>query len=469
MSFLYSKNILLKNFGDYAKSLSGEIEKNMRKMVEKSGREYIYLNSYKISKEKTALEYLKNNPIEEGLVCVIGVLETCNSLDVKGNKSTHKLEIISKKRKCLNYYFYYLDREFGWMHVKLQTWFPFGIQIYINGREYVAKQLDKESIKYSRYDNCFTDIENLSRAVEIAGNIESKDWSNIFNRFAHEVNPILKTLEESFNNGYYWCVDQCEYATDIMFKKREDLELIYPNLVEHAITNFSCEDVMTFLGRKIHPLFLGEIVSDVKKRQYGVRIKHRMKKNSIKMYDKNSVLRIETTINDPKEFKIYKDVIRKGVETKAWVPMGKSISNLYRYAQVSEASNKRYLDALCTATFTGEQVAEIEKLSEKIVCNDREYSGFNLFNNFNTKVFEAVMNGNNLINGFRNSDILKVIFKGQSDKKQRNKVTRLLAKLKAHGLISKIKASFRYKTTVKGLKIMSSILTIKKKELPISL
>lgn len=70
-----------------------------------------------------------------------------------------------------------------------------------------------------------------------------------------------------------------------------------------------------------------------------------MKKNSIKMYDKYSVLRIETTINDPHEFKIYRKVNHKNEPVMAWVPMGKSVANIYRYAQVSKASNVRYLDA----------------------------------------------------------------------------------------------------------------------------
>ena len=75
-----------------------------------------------------------------------------------------------------------------------------------------------------------------------------------------------------------------------------------------------------------------------------------MKSNSIKMYDKFSCLRIEMTINDPKEFKIYKDVNhRDGITSKRWVPMGKSISILYRYTEISKAVNRRFLDSLCNA------------------------------------------------------------------------------------------------------------------------
>jgi hypothetical protein len=62
-----------------------------------------------------------------------------------------------------------------------------------------------------------------------------------------------------------------------MFKCRKDLENIYSDLVKYALVSFKCEDVMTFMGRKMHPAFSGEVVSDIKKRPQGIRIKHRMK------------------------------------------------------------------------------------------------------------------------------------------------------------------------------------------------
>ena len=153
-------------------------------------------------------------------------------------------------------------------------------------------------------------------------------------------------------------MEQCEYATDVMFESRDALARIYQDLVEHALISFSCDDIMTFLGRKMHHAFSGELVSDKNRRPQGLRIKHKMKKNSLKMYDKCSVLRIETTINDPHEFKILKEVTCKGEKTMKWVPMGKSVVNLYRYAQVSDSANTRYWDALHAAKLTGECLEE---------------------------------------------------------------------------------------------------------------
>lgn len=250
-----------------------------------------------------------------------------------------------------------------------------------------------------------------------------------------------------------------------MFNSRQDLKEIYPALVEHALVSFSCDDVMNFLGRKMHPAFQGDLVSDIKKRPRGIRIKHRMKSNSIKMYDKCNVLRVETTINDPHEFKVYKNVNSKNGPVMRWVPMGKSIANLYRYAQVSKASNCRYLDALVNAIPTNDVIEEIEKICSKKRSKKKNYTGFNVWEPETCKLFLALMDASFHINGFTNKDIRFRLFPDNyNDIKYRNKTTRLLAKLRAHGLIRKVPRSFKYHVSKKGLKVMPAIMYIKQKE-----
>jgi len=339
------------------------------------------------------------------------------------------------------------------------------IQVYINGREYLAKKLDKEGIQYQRYDNSFTYISDIEKAQEIADKIESVKLTGRLDAIVSKLNPYLPTIHDTFGMGYYWCVDQCEYATDVMFNSRKNLEEIYPSLVEHALVNFKCEDVMTFLGRKMHAAFQGELVSDIKKRPQGIRIKHRMKSNAIKMYDKYSVLRVETTINDPHEFKIYREVNSKDGPVMRWVPMGKSIANIYRYAQVSAASNKRYLDALTDAIPTGNIIKEIENVTQRKKKNNRYQSGFNVWSPDTGMLFSTIMDGAHTINGFTNKDICSKLYPAQKKEARiRNKVTRLFSKLRAHGLIRKAPHSRKYYITAKGYRIMGGVLYLKEKE-----
>ena len=89
----------------------------------------------KTSKEDTALKVLKQSPIQEGLICAISTVELCSTLQPFLNLETGKLELKNVTRKCKYYYLYFQDNVFGFMHVKIQSWFPFMMQVYINGRE----------------------------------------------------------------------------------------------------------------------------------------------------------------------------------------------------------------------------------------------------------------------------------------------------------------------------------------------
>lgn len=466
--FLSYNNILLKDFPSYAQSITKSICDHIEKLASDSNRPVIYMTSAKTSKEQTATEILSTNPIDEGLICALSVVEYCQTLQPKKQEDGN-LYLANVNRKCKYYYLYFLDKEFGFMHVKIQTWFPFLIQVYINGREMMKHTFDENGIKYKMYDNSFIEISDISKAQELANKFDSKKLCRQLDYFADKINPYLNTINETFHQGYLWCVDQCEYATDVMFTSREALEDIYPSLVEHAFYDFKCTDVFSFLGRKLDKKFLGEVVSDYRKRPEGWRIKHKMKSNSIKMYDKFSVLRIEMTINDPKEFKVYKKVNHNdGTTSMRWSPMGKSISNMYRYAEVSKSANFKYLEALQGIIPQKSIEAEINALCRKKIIKGKSFSGFNVWEENTFELFTELSNGSYLIRGFTNQDIRKSLYsKQQADiTVNRNRITRVFAKLRAHGLIKKVPHSFRYYLTEKGRRIFSALIETKSRTFP---
>ena len=465
--FLSSLDVLLKDFSSYAEQVTSQIVSHVKDMAASRKRPLVYLTSSKLPKEQRALDILKASPVSEGLICILSVVENCQTFQpVKQDNGL--LELRSVTRKCLYYYFYYLDKNFGFMHVKLQTWFPFMIQVYINGREMMKHRFEENHISFKMYDNSFFEISDIKRAQELADSFDSKALCRQLDLFAHKVNPYLDTVENILHAGYHWCVDQCEYATDVMFKSREALEDIYPSLVGHAFHGFRCTDVFSFLGRKLDQRFLGEAVSDYRKRPEGWRVKFKMKSNSIKMYDKFSCLRMEMTINDPKEFKVYKDVHhRDGTTSKRWVPMGKSISNLYRYAEVSKAANARFLNSMCNIIPAGSIEKEINGICGKKVMGNRTYTGYNVWSVETFRLFETISDGKYVIRGFTNKEIRRSICTDNPDTaRERGRMSRELAKLRAHGLIRRIPHSRRYLVSDKGRRVMGALIETKRKIYP---
>lgn len=470
-AYLWRKGVLLKDFGDFVQKRTQELKAHIEGLAEQAGQPVQYLSSPKESKEDLARAIAERDSIREGRVCVFSTLETCMSFEVRGNRQTHKLEAVRRQRKCLHYYLYYLDAEFGLMHIRLQSWFPFDIQVYINGREWLARQLDKRGIAYQRYDNKLTDIADLKTAQTLCERLTQRKWPRVLNALARRVNPFLPDLRRAGVGGYYWTLAQAEYATDVFFRERDILEALLPALMETSMTAFSAEDVLRFLGRKLHGNFQGQVTTDRKKRPEGRRVKHRMKGNSIKWYDVANLLRIETTINQPREFRVLRVVETPQGRQRRWLPMSKGVANVWRYAQVGRAANYRYLNALAYAQPTGKAIAELEGLCHPRKQQGKRYAKFNPITQADCDLFAAVLAGEHALNGFRNKDLQTYLYPtpaaSRTEQQRRSAhITRLIAKLRGHGLIAKVKDSRLYRSTPRGVRLMSAAIQCRNRTFP---
>jgi hypothetical protein len=463
---LYRQGVLLKDFKPYVEGVSQQIKQHAEQLATQAGRPFRYLEGSMTAKngqgkEALAQRIAAEEHLKEGLICVFYTLEPCATFTVRGNRQTQKLEVIRRRTKCLHFYFYYLDAELGFMHIRLQSWFPFQIQVYVNGRECLSRTLDQQDIAYERYDNCFTRIDDLAAAQAFCEKFEHFEWPVVLNALAERVNPILKTIQEAGFGGYYWVADQCEIATDILFQDRASLEAILPDLFEHAILKTACQDVLRFLGRKLHGNFKGEVTTSLKKRPEGWRAKHTMKRNSLKMYDKSSVLRVETTINNPSEFRICHQTEDGKLR---WMPMRKGVSNLYRYAEVGLQANQRYLEHLAQAKLKSKAIPHLDDLCRSHTHNGKRFARFNPLQNADRDLFTAVLSGEFALNGFRNHDLCAKLYAqpAASDKESKQRCTRmsrLIAKLRGHGLIAKVKDARLYRITKLGSQVLFAVLS----------
>jgi hypothetical protein len=464
--FLCRQQVLLKEFGHYVEAASRQLKEHAQALAEAAGRPFLYLQSASTKrsgngKEDLALSIAERDGIEQGLICVFSVLEPASSFAVQGNRQTQRLEVVRRERKCLHFYFYYLDAEFGLIHVRLQSWFPFTIQVYVNGRAWLARQLARQGIAYEQYDNAFTWIEDLGAAERLCQRFAHRRWPRVLDALARRVNPLLPLIERTGFGGYYWVLDQGEFATDVMFRNRRALERLFPDLVHDAITDLAAEDVLRFLGRKLSGHFRGEVTSDLKRRPEGRRVKHRMKRNSLKMYDKWSILRVEVTINNPREFKVLRVISTRYGRSRRWLPMGKGVANVWRYAQVGAQANHRYLEALAYVQPKGKAISELDRLCRPTTRHGKRFARFQPISRDDCKLFQAVLAGEHCINGFRNKDLQSHLFKtpAASHREQLRRcaqVSRQIAKLRAHRLIAKVPGARCYRVTPLGYRTMAA-------------
>jgi hypothetical protein len=465
-SLMQRNGLLIRDFKDFVGRESDVLKGHAMGMAKALERPYEYL-SEATRKDDLAQQIAARDKIKDGLVCVLSTLETCSSFKLALGQTRPRVE--RARRKCLCLYYYFMDREFGFLHVRIQTWFPFTVQVYINGHEWLARKMDKNGVGYRRLDNAFLQIDDCRRAQRFADRLMKKKWPRILAALARKVNPLLGDLLRGME--YYWVVDQAEYSTDVMFRDRATLKPLYENLLRHATLCFGAEDVMTFLGRKLHGGFAGEILGDCKRRWPGARIKHRMKENWIKMYDKHGcVLRIETVINCPYEFKIRRHGVRQGEEVDGWFPMAKGVANLPRYAEVAGAANRRYLEALAVVSNPGPAQETLRKAARPVRHKGRSYRGFNPALEDDVGLFAAALRGEHMIHGFRNRDLRDHLFPGSTTpeelRRRSTRVSRLLKRLHVHGLVAKIPRSRRWRLTKTGQALMATVIAFHKETYP---
>jgi hypothetical protein len=464
---LAAYRVPLQQFAPFVQRISGRIKTHAQQLAAKHQRPFVYLESAALSKEDMARHIAERDGVEQGLICILSCVEPCQTYALRKDREKKHLLLVPAQRKCLHLYFYFMDREFGMIHVRLQTWLPMSIQICINGREYLARRLDRAGIGYEKRDNCFARIDDISRAQRMMDDLDKRKWAGFLNKYGRLVNPWVARDNELKMFDYYWTTRQSEYATDVMFRDEASLAAVYPALADHAIRHFRSRDVMRFLGRRTNIRFSGPAHSQLGHRCEGMRVKHWVEENSIKMYDKEgTVLRIETTINNPRRLKVRRTATLKGQRRKAWLPMRKGVVDFQRRAEICRAANGRYLEALGAVGEPSPTRQLLDPVSKRITRRGRPYRALRPIDPEEAKLFAVLTDGKYLLQGFRNADLRQVLFPQTPDDPQRQRkesaqVSRQLRLLRAHGLVRKVTGTFYYRITKRGQQVMTTALQLR--------
>jgi hypothetical protein len=468
-SFLSQVPVPLKDYKTYAKDTTVALCKTIETEAKEAGL-YRYLNNSQESKEETALRMAAEHGRQQGLIAVLGCVEPCQIVQVRGNKETRKLEVRIEPGKCLHYYHYYLDADYGLRYTRLQSWFPFTMHVGLNGRDWLARQMTKAGLGYQQKDNCFTWVEDWEAAQRLLEEQLTTEWAPLLDGWAAESHPWLPQLVVP-PVPYYWSVQEGEYATDIAFRTPEDLQRLYPRLVQYATGPLQSTDVLRFLGYRVTKSgqprrdLAGEVVTTIKELVEGTCVKHRVLQNGLKMYDKfGQVLRLENLLINVRDFKVFR--MREGSTDgpMEYLRLRKGVADMHRRAELGEKINERYAEALATVenpTPLGELARDLGK---RTTWKGRSVRALNPLAPADVELLEAIHRGEFLLNGFRNRDLRALLFADAASaspeeaKRQAAKVTRLLRLLRAHGVITKVPKTHRYQVSAEGRSKVSALL-----------
>lgn len=438
--YLYQQGIRIFDYAQFAEPLRERIRENAEALAQANGIKIEFVR-YKDFRKETRIQKILNERGEQpGLVHIFGAMEGCASYRPWHDKVTGKTYLKSDTSKCMTYYFYFLDEQLGLCYLRVPTWCPFRLQFYFNAHNWLANQLKQRGIAYKMLDNAFVQIADYTLANQLTNAFDVEMLHQHLNALAQQYCPVVTDLKLT----YYWSIMQAEYATDLVFKQRESLQAFYPHLLETLTHAVKPADIATFLGRKLNGNYQGELGNRFNQRWLGTRIKHQMGPVCIKMYDKfGFILRLETTVNAVSFFQQYRKVQhRDGSTTTRWAPMKKTIHSLPALCESLSAANHRYLKFISAIATPHVGVAKLHKLAETQTENQHRHKGFNLFAEEDTCLFRTLLHGEFCLSGFTNSQLRQHL-----PTKSASQVTRLLKRLRVHGVIKKVGKHYKYYLT----------------------
>ena len=459
--YLLSQKLLFKDFKGYVTRMTDRVRSSAAELAERCHRRVIYLQSNCYHKEDLAREIMNQERIKSGLITVISAVEPCRTWFVRGNRETKHLELKLNWGKCVHLYFYYLHEQLGFLHLRLQTWFPFLIQVCFNGREWLSRQLDAAGVKYRRRDNCFPWVQDLSAAQGFLDQQIKADWQQLLQPLVDLCHPLHREICQPIAASYYWTVAESEYATDVLFKSRAALDAVYPAMVHHSVMSFGSDQVLRFMQRQD----ASEVKSDRRRGPDGVRVKHWICDNSLKLYDKGTVLRSEVTINEPKGFRAYRASELNPEGQKKWRTLRRTVADVPRRAEVCRGATHRHLEALSVVQLKTPLAQETKRICKPRRRQGRRFRALHPLGQ-DAALFEAVNRMEFAMAGFQNRDIRQLLYQKKATpkqlRKQAAKVGRQLALLRAHGLIRRVPGRHLYHVTALGRRVITALLAARK-------
>jgi hypothetical protein len=302
-------------------------------------------------------------------------------------------------------------------------------------------------------------VMDWSRAQQLFDQQLQTSWPTVLDELQRTVHPLHPGHLGKFPVAYNWTVFQSEWATDVAFHSRRDLEALYAPWVRHAFLNFDSAKILRFLGRSGRLLGNGPPVHSNVEQYDGARVKHWLERNSIKMYNHVNVLRSETTINNPYGFRVYRTSENDPDGAVSLMLLRHGVVDLPCRAEVSQAANERYLEALAgtAETKTVKELAAplCRRATEPAKTSPRKVRALNPMAADDMALLRAISDPKWMVNGLRNRDLVPMLYPTASDdpteqRRRSARVTRLLRLLRGHGLLEKVPHTHRYQVTAQA-------------------
>ena len=466
-SFLSWRGVLNKDYKNWVQDGSTAIIRDIEEYTKATtGTGINYLPTYRIRKEAEAHKQQEKYHIESGLVGTWSCLESCGSFKALYNAKAGYPQIVANQTRCKHLYMYFDHPIFGFMSVRIQTWAPYDIQIAMNGREWLRRQLDEAGVGYHRDGNKFFYIDDYEKAQQLLNAQLDTRWIESLSGFLPTVFPSMGNLLGE-NMNYTWTLWQSEWARDYIFDEPDVLTSYMGQLLRHAFITGTGERILRYMGHPVrengqpYPSAKPEVITRLNSFYDGGRIRHWVGRNSLKFYNEQNILRFEFTMNDPTKFKIHRTVEGSGSEEKKFLPMRQGIADIVPRTRICSSRINNLTEQMATLEddiTVGELIA---KVTNPKVTGGKRYRGLDVTGK-DLPLLKCIADPKYSVDAITNKDLQLSLgntawANSLSGRGLSGRISRHLRLLREHGLIKKMPKQHKYLLTAKGRALTTAL------------
>ena len=468
MRFCQSHGIRNKDFKSWAIAQTSQVvESAQRYAQEHCGQGIEPILSSRTRKEDLAHKHQQKSGIQSGLIGVWSATESCWSYKTQYSAEAGHPLLRKDWMKCKHLYFYFDHEQYGFMNIRLQTWFPYHIQICLNGREWLRRSLERRGVGFLARGNKFVHIDDYALAQRLLDRQLDTRWERLLGGFMSEVFPARQAIVGPYLS-YYWTLWQSEWATDLIYPSPKDITPIMDSLLRHAFMTGTGDRVLRYLDRpmKKDGAPRANMNHDVMTRLLdfndGVRVRHWVDENSVKCYNELNVLRVEMTMNHPGMFRVHRRAQGQATsEPKRLLALRKGVADVVVRTQVSQDVNNRFMDNLAAAQCQTPVRTLLDPVVKPFTKQGRRVRALDPTGK-DRALLQALREPTFSISGVRNKALREKLchetgYKNKTEKQLSAKLSRELRLLRDHGLIRKLPRQNKYMLTAKGRQLTTAL------------
>lgn len=399
-------------------------------------------------KEDVAAPYYRRLQGEEGVACILTDVEQGRTFvsytpryPPPSGDADYRL-IRACRKRFLHYYVYLLDPVLGPMSLRIGTFLPFTLAVFLNGHSFLAQELTRQGIGFRKDDNAFLAVDDRAALETAAARLTPHLIAQRCGYWVAQVAPQFSREEQAAIALHYrYSVAQIELATDVIFARSAPLKALFRRATELGILLGGADRTTHLFGRRITRRYGGKLQTVLDRRNEGQPILRSYYGSSfVKQYEKGDrLLRTETCVNNTYD-----------------VGIGRHLDNLPALKERMQATNLRYLDAQAEVLSSTVDAGDLARLAHPVQVGARRVPGLKLEDDRVIRLLEVLLHPGTFVADWTSREVHTRLLARHRLTDAEYRLSQLrydLGKLRAHGLVERLGTSRRYRLTARGLKL----------------